>query len=208
MGRPLGCTLDPQCPGLARDEEIAIPYNQTLFLPGARHRTIVQRIIDKYYRPYTPGQFEIVITDQSAGEEHWATVDKIPNGGKRKLTVSRDLFYTSPPFLVSSIGHEMIHVAQYTRPQAPVSITISGAVDAFHELEAYEWQLGATNFSWPIKPSSLYPCFLEGQNRDEKQHTQTAILCYGWQIKNGIEKSRLRGRTELERWLPHNPWSA
>lgn len=208
-----GCFLSPRCPALQGDKNLKLLYNRALFRKGLvplnqAQRSLVAHIINHYYKPFSAGQINIVLAD-GAPRSFWAEIEPASGGGKPTLQVHIDLIWCSPAFLVSAVGHEMIHYLQSLRPNAVDLTGIDKAVWAFKELEASNWESGANNFNWKIGSDQVFHCL----RQVEKDEVLKILRFRQWEVRSRIEEivsgfrdahNRLK---RLERWLTANPWT-
>jgi len=144
------CTLSPQCAPMAaltqEGRAKLIPqYNQALLGVGMGPMSLgpspqlkpglVAMMLNYYFAPRSAREVAISIGPTNTSD--WAHVWNTRNrDGKYPLVVSDDLFYVTPGMLLQSLGHEMVHLAQYGRTYGVRLQTIDSAVVAFRELEA------------------------------------------------------------------------
>jgi hypothetical protein len=125
------------------------------------------------------------------------------------LKISTLALCRSPAGLVSTIGHEMIHVEQMQRHYSSIGVDDFGAVRSpLREVEAYSWELQQSNFAWKIGRSK----WLAGQTSDEIKESKVQAQCYEWQVESGIDKLRTgfgSGGNVLRfgNFLNEDPWT-
>lgn len=215
------CSLSPQCAALGNDENLIKKYNRAIFITNtqvaARLTELIAYIIDKYYSSVAGASVRVRLGDPK-DDANWAKIKNTPDAdGRYVLTVSQDLFWLSPAMIASSIGHEMIHLIQYKRKTSVNLLNINEAVFAFQELEASTWEIGSTDFNWPIGQNKFFNCLLEGgPERNEKNGIRKALKYREWQVRKKIEDLRElsslhTGRGDylkrIEQWLKENPWT-
>jgi len=166
--------------------------------------TISAYIVNNFYQPYRSSDFHIIIL---SGERSFFAKIEQPSspGGKPILNIHRELFLMSPAFLISAIGHEMVHAIQFEQ-QIDVDLKgIYGAHRAFLELEASEWESWNKDFDWKIGFNDVYDCLLEL----EKESSQKTLECRRWQVRYAIETAAFNpvNLNKLEKWLKANPWT-
>lgn len=221
------CRLIPTCAAL-KNENYQILYNQALFFgygvlpPQAARITLISEVLTHFYK-INPTKFDISLVDDRTKEweethgpnakADWAHYEQVHGAGQKPpLVVSEDTFWRSPAFLISVLGHEMVHYEQDQRKFEGINLTgLDYAITSFYELEASSWEVGANNgFNWKIGPNKVIPC-LKGTEPNEPKLT---LRCREWQTKNAIDKLRslpIRSETrmaQLKLWLEKNPWTS
>ena len=188
-------------------------YNQAMFGRGAvtgqqGKLVLASHIINTYYKPNNVRDIEVVIGSAPGGDD-FAKVEKSSRpGGKPLLTIQDDLFFTAPGYLISTIGHEMVHLEQHKRIYKTNLAGINSVVGAMRELEASSWELGADTFSRSIGANQVGEC----ERGQEKQAQQMTYACRQWQVKKAIEDIRSGARRDayfksIEKWLNEDPWA-
>ena len=218
------CWLSPKCPRITGDVGLVKFYNDAMFgigfVPPALEKVVVvEHMINTYYKPYSTKEIAVVIgpSGESGGtRDRWASTLPAPRGGKATMTISGDLFYMTPGYMLSTIGHEMVHVGQLRRTYKTDLAGINEAVGAFRELEASSWELHKDEFARSYGPSSLLAC-MNGQTQSYGQQTTNEIedinetyQCREWQVRKAIEDIRGRGQgylNRLGRWLEEDVWT-
>jgi hypothetical protein len=204
------CFLAPQTPELSGNQLLRQFYNQALFgagpVPPPQSRVVlVAHILNLYYPPNKAPNFAI---NFGPTKEQFAGLTRASSPSQKPvLAISDDLFWLTPAFVVSTLGHEMIHMDQYQRKYKTNLNGINDAVAALRELEAYSWQLKKDNFPRTFKVGSLYSSF---QN-SEQQETELNFECAHWDVSNAIENIVTGPRSliyskSLAAWLEEDPW--
>lgn len=204
------CFLVPQTPALVANKALRQFYNQALFglgpVPQPQSKIVlVAHILNVYYPPYLAPNFVINIgpsTEQFAGIERASTPSQKP-----RLEITDDLFWLTPAFVISTVGHEMVHMQQYNRTYKTSLSGINDAVAAFRELEAYSWQLNKDSFPRTFKVGSLFSSFQDS----EQQETELNYQCAQWDVWHAIENIASGPRRQiysksLAAWLEEDPW--
>jgi len=187
-------------------------------LEGVRTK-LIQRIIDKYFAEprgrYADRRKSIDalnavkrrIEFAQPGGGDWA------HYGEGVLTVRRDLFRQSLAFIVSTIGHEMIHLTQDFRSIQKAPAGIDSATTAFLELEAWAWEANE-NYAWDYDtPSPGFRCLRQGDREDSIDAIRRELRCYEWQIPKRVNDILTGPRNPesnarlLQRWLEANSWT-
>ncbi len=204
------CSLASKCPDLKKGN-FPVLYNQALFNKGPvaqplSFQVLASYIINNYYSPLTVKKFQITLDPNTT--EAWADIDAQPlKDGRYALKISPDAFLLSPAFIVSTIGHEMVHYYQYQRKSNLDLNNINRAIGPFRELEASNWDTGKKDFKWENGQNRFYDYL----NKNEKDELQSTLRCREWQVKKAIEDIRtMKGPQSLsilERWLKETPWS-
>jgi len=209
------CSFSSSCPAYGLEPRSALPvfYNQALFGRGAvtgeaGRLVLASHIINTYFPPNNVKQITVLI-GKTAGGDDFAHLEPAPAGGKPTLTIQDDLFFTSPGYLISTLGHEMVHVEQQKRSYKTNLTGINSLVGAMRELEASSWELNADNFSRSFGANKASGC-MRDQEKTAQHQTYT---CRQWQVKKAIENIRTGGRKEIylksvEKWLSEDPWSS
>ena len=209
------CFLSAACPAYDKTKDTALPqlYNQAMFGRGAvtgqpGKLVLASYIINTYYKPNNVRDIAVVIGSTPGGDD-FAEVEKPSRpGGKALLTIQDDLFFTAPGYLISSIGHEMVHLEQLKRIYKTNLGGINSLVGAMRELEASSWELGADTFSRSIGPNQVGGCEID----QEKKAQQMTYACRQWQVKKAIEDIRGGARKDayfksIENWLNEDHWA-
>jgi len=210
------CSFSSSCPAYGQEPHSALPqfYNQALFgrgaVVGAEGKLVLaSHIINTYYPPNNARQISVIINPTKGGGEFAHVEPSATPGGKQTLTLRDDVFYTAPGYMISVIGHEMVHVEQNNRSQKTNQMGISSLVGAMHELEASSWEIHADNFPRSIGPSKVGNCMRD----QEKTAQQQTYACRQWQVKQAIEDI-LRGPRKdaysrsVGLWLNEDPWAS
>ena len=204
------CFLTPQTPELSDNQLLRQFYNQALFgagpVPPPQSRVVlVAHILNVYYPPNRAPNFAIHF---GSTKEQFAGLTRASGPGQKPvLGISDDLFWLTPAFVVSTLGHEMIHMDQYNRKYKTNLTGINHAVAALRELEAYSWQLKKDNFPRTFKVGLLFSSF---QN-SEQQETELNFQCAQWDVSKAIENIVTGPRSliysnNLAAWLQEDPW--
>lgn len=223
------CAIILDCPDLKKDKQVIGMYNAVVFgasggvvspsMPGApmpgmglgAGRAITDRerrnFVDKILKVYYPGiAFSSIVFGEGAQE--WADAQCTSGGKDCTLTVKRDLLSgPSLPFIISSLGHEIIHMKQKQRGLKE-NAAIDRAIVAFYELEASLWDTGAQGYTWDLPASKLIDCFTP----PEVQEVRTTLEHREQQVRKAIDAAMNGPRsavsaTALERWLNDNKWT-
>ncbi len=209
------CMIAPQCAAMQVQGFKQI-YNQALFgigigmvgVPrGATNTALVAWIINNFWRPNRVTDFNMV-WGAPENTSDWAHVEPAASsGGKMTLTISPDAIWLSPAGLVTSLGHEMIHVEQLKRRSTVRMAGLNSVLTAFRELEASSWETGSSSLAWSIKANEFYDC----QAEDEKAGSQATLSCRQWQVRKSIENVRTGLRSAqfmgaLEKYMNEDPW--
>ena len=171
-------------------------------------------IKDFYGRATDVSALEIAIR---ASERFWAEVSPQKNAdGKYPFTVNEDFFdpgnqggeEATAYIMASTIGHELIHLEQFSRPSNGASLGINDAVYALRELEASTWESENTDFRWKIPANTLYR-FLRA---DYKQGVDELLQERRKQVEAAVREfhtSALSAKylPTLIRWLNANSWT-
>ena len=210
------CSFSSSCPAYGQEPHSALPqfYNQALFgrgaVVGAEGKLVLaSHIINTYYPPNNARQISVIINPTKGGGEFAHVEPSATPGGKQTLTLRDDVFYTAPGYMISVIGHEMVHVEQNNRSHKTNQMGISSLVGAMHELEASSWEIHADNFPRSIGPSKVGNCMRD----QEKTAQQQTYACRQWQVKQAIEDI-LRGPRKdaysrsVGLWLNEDPWAS
>ena len=217
------CTLSPECAPMAnlnqqQRKTLVAQYNQALFGismgPASVRQTstlkpgLVAMIMNYYYAPYTAGYVEITIGPTNTSD--WANIlNKKNSVGKYPLVVSDDLFYLSPAMLLQSLGHEIVHMAQYERRYSMNVLQIDSAITAFRELEASTWESGTKTLAYFKKESNFFDCL----KQDEKNAATAMLRCREWGVRKAIQDIREKEQVRsgpmkmLEKWLSEDEWT-
>ena len=204
------CFLAPQTRELSDNQLLRQFYNQALFgagpVPPPQSRVVlVAHILNVYYPPNKAPNFAI---NFGPTKEQFAGLTRASGPGQKPvLAISDDLLWLTPAFVVSTLGHEMIHMEQYKRTYKTDLNGINDAVAALRELEAYSWQLNRDNFARTFKVGSLFYSF---QNT-EQQETELNFRCAQWDVSNAIDNIVTGPRSliyskSLAAWLQEDPW--
>ena len=209
------CSFSSSCSAYGQEPRSALPvfYNQALFGRGAvtgepGRLVLASHIINTYFPPNNVKQISVVIGKTSGGDD-FAHLEPARAGGKATLTIQDDLFYTSPGYLISTLGHEMVHVEQQKRTYKTNLTGINSLVGAMRELEASSWELNADNISRSFGANKATDCMRD----QEKTAQHQTYACRQWQVKKAIENIRTGGRKDIylksvEKWLNEDPWAS
>jgi hypothetical protein len=209
------CGFSSSCPAYGHETKSALPvfYNQALFGRGAvkgeqAQLVLASHIINTYYPPNNVKLITVLIGSAEGGDDFAHTEPGKP-GKNPTLTIQSDLFFTAPGYLISTIGHEMVHVEQQKRTYKTNLTGINSLVGAMRELEASSWELGADNFPRSFGASKISSCMRDS----EKQGDQMAYACRAWQVKQSIEDVRTGPKSStylpaVEKWLNEDPWAS
>jgi len=210
------CFFSSQCPAYGKEAKSALPvlYNQALFGRGAvigqaAKLALASHIINTYYQPHDVKQIAVKIGAAEGGDDFAHVERATQSGGKTALTIQDDLFLTSPGYLISTIGHEMIHVEQLERTYKTNLTAINRLVGAMRELEASSWEIDEDSFKRSFGRNRAGDC-MQGQ---EKAAQQMAFACRKWQVKKAIEDIRTSPRRDIYlgsvgKWLSEDPWAS
>ena len=209
------CMISPQCPAM-QVQAFKQMYNQALFgigigmmgVPrGTTNTVLVAWIINNFWRPNRVTDFNVV-WGAPENTSDWAHVEPAPaSGGKMTLTISPDAIWLSPAGLVTSLGHEMIHVEQLKRRSSIRMTGLNSVLTSFRELEASSWETRSSTFAWSIQANEFYSCMAP----DEKEGSQATLACRQWQVRKAIENVRTGLRSAqymgaLEKYMNEDPW--
>jgi hypothetical protein len=140
------------------------------------------------FGPVPPPQLRVVLVAHILNV--YCPPNKAPNfaitSGPQKSTLPGSRALT-PACVVSTRGHEMIHMDQYNRKYKTNFDSINEAVAALREGEAYNWQLRKGHSPRTFKVDSLFSSF---QN-SEQHETELNFQCAQWDFSNAIENSVL-----------------
>jgi len=210
-----GCFLKPRCPAMDIDafkkmynmwmlgHGRLLPLTRAGYPPDPGLLTVASKIISLFFKPFKSTDFHIILHSETG--KGWAQLDPPEEPGKKPfLYIQRDLFLMSPAFLVSAIGHEMVHWVQFQRGIKNL-YGLETATLGFLELEASYWEIGMSDFQWPIGPNKLFNCYTQA----EHDAAMKLIECRRWQIRFGIGEADLATLNirHLEEWLNENPWT-
>jgi len=207
------CSFQPICVGITKHLTAPASGDMYILAYGAvalqkrsayvqqPEKSILNLVLQRYYH-YRIQQFNVRIGEVS-GRDQWASL--MPSKvGLPTLTVSPDLYLVTPAFLVSVIGHEMVHDQQYKRknpvdPQGFVSV-----IDAMRELEASKFQQAIDTFDRGFRMETSV-CLEENEAKEIRQVT----ACREWQVKKAIDDIRLKQHilNNLEKWMMADPWA-
>lgn len=204
------CFLVPQTPELIANKALRQFYNQALFglgpVPQPKSKIVlVAHILNVYYPPYQAPNFAISI---GPSKEQFAGIERASAPGQKPLLeITDDLFWLTPAFVISTLGHEMVHMQQYSRTYKTNLSGINDAVAAFRELEAYSWQLKKDSFPRTFKVGSLFSSFQDS----EQKETELNYQCAQWDVGHAIENIATGPRSQtysksLAAWLEEDPW--
>ena len=170
--------------------------------PGATPaEALIKQILGNFYNVFDKN---VVVQMTNSKPDEDADLDQ-GFGGKYTLTVyTLSLQELSPAALVSTIGHEMVHLEQRQR-RLPISTLKGeqGVKDSLFELEASSWQAGAHNFSWQIGSCKVASCVTKG----EQLNDSALLACREWQAVNRLAALSPEAKQEMEKWLDQNPWT-
>jgi hypothetical protein len=209
------CFFSSSCPAYGKEPKSALPvfYNQALFgrgpVQGEQAKLVLaSHIINTYFPPNNVKLIAVKIGATSGGDD-FAHVEPAPRaGGKSTLTIQDDLFYTAPGYLISTIGHELIHVEQHKRTYKTSFAGINSLVGAMRELEASSWEIDADNFSRSFGANKAVDCMRD----QEKAAQRMTFACRQWQVRKAIADIRESARRDtyfksVEKWLNEDPWA-
>lgn len=166
-------------------------------------KIIISQVLGRFYG-YSIKQFNVVIGDPS-GRDQWASLTP-SRVGLPTLTVSHDLYLLTPAFLISVIGHEMVHDQQYKRKNPVDPTGFTSLVDSIRELEASHWQMGIDTFNRGFRLETDL-CLAD----DERKEIRQVHACREWQVRRAIENISHGPRAQLfsnvEKWLMADPWA-
>ena len=186
-------------------------YDQGVFglavVGGAAGKiALINSIVDSFYTPNRHTDFDTRLGTVSGGDDY-AQIQPPASGSRATLVVAPDAFALSPAGLVSSIGHEMIHVEQLKR-ESRIRVTyITPTVTALREMEASSWETNQGGYRWSIGTNTVFRCM----PADEQQGPTLTLRCRTWQVKKTIGNIRSSPRAtqtlkELESWMREDPW--
>ena len=207
------CSFRPVCAGIMKHlsgtgDTLQMAYNAAAFqknpMPRPRE-VIIANVLWRFYPGYNIRQFNVQIGDVE-GRDQWASLMPAQGSGLPTLTVSPDLFLLTPAYLVTVIGHELVHDQQYKRKNPVSPNGFRPIVDSIRELEATHWEMGIDTFNRGFR-SETYLCTDEG----EKQEARMTHACREWQVTKAIYEIRTGPRAQLmpkvEQWLMADPWA-
>ncbi len=214
MKNPMGgCFLSPQCESLPNEQTFKQLYNQAIFLRGPLPRPysylpLVNYIINRIIDSPDVTLKDLTIYVGKYGCKFYAEASSVPTyvDGRKTypLRINEKAFFElSPPYLVLTISHEILHVSQFKRGIHDFDFKAQGAelarlwrlVQAFTELEVsyYETQ------------SPLVNCLTQ----KEKEEVKWRKDYWEWKAKEAIEG--VSGISKLlkqaEEWLKSNIWT-
>lgn len=209
------CDLNAHTPAITGDEKMHQFYDLAVWnkilggrqIPAAPpNLVLVAHIINNYYVPYKASTFTIGF---GPSKEKWAGLTPASNaGGRPALMVNEDLFWLTPAYVMSVLGHEMVHMDQFQRHYKTGMTGIYDAVTALRELEAASWELRKDNFPRTFKVTTpLVPYMQE----TEQKSAEMNYLCDQWDVSKSIEdvvtgpRSVVYGQI-LTSWLQEDPW--
>jgi hypothetical protein len=219
-----GCFFSPQCQGMkAKAEEsqrsLVRIYNAAIFGIGRLplvspyvaqpeyywEDSLVAAVINHFYSPFKATDVQIMI--EKPPHVSWCEVDRnVAAGQHPKLWMDPEVLLQSPPFLVSCIGHEMVHMLQIQRKYTSFR-GINDAITAFRELEAFTWETGNHDFHWEIGPSPVFNCVTTNESRE----LELDLRCAQWQVRKEIgdlNEPPQRYLGVLDKWLKEDPWTS
>lgn len=209
------CGFSSSCTAYGKEVRSALPqfYNQALLGRGVvggevAKLVLASHIINTYYPPNTVKQIAVSIGATDQGEFAHVEPPAKP-GEKAMLTIQDDLFYTAPGYLISTIGHEMVHLEQQRRIYKTKRTGINSLVVAMRELEASSWEVHGDNFSRTFGASQVGTCM----RNQEKTAQQQILACRHWQVKKAIENILTGARKDaysnsVAQWLAEDPWAS
>jgi hypothetical protein len=228
------CALSPETSALKAggDEvmkQIQQQYNQAMFGPGIADHTTARlglgcTLVNNLYPPYRCTQsFAVTFAPSSSGSklddpDYLAKFTCDKTTGRNTFAFTSDLFWTSPAYILSIIGHELVHADQCQRYSGSVAIGVDRAQHAFSELEAYSWEAGKDSFPRTFKVKAAQ---LTIMRPDEAQSVQAAYACASWNVDDAVARflpgapyakyvERLRSYMTQDLWiktvwLPQHP---
>lgn len=209
------CGFSSSCPAYGKEDRSALPvfYNQALFGRGViagekAQLVLVSHIINTYYAPNNVKQIHVAI-GTSPGGDNWAHLVPGARGQAPTLMVQSDLLLLSPGYLISTIGHEMVHVEQGKRSYKTNQTGINSLVQDMWELEASSWELNADNFSRSIGANKTAGCIQD----QEKTSNHNIYVCRQWEVRKALEDIRTGPKSSTylpsaEKWLNEDPWTS
>jgi hypothetical protein len=166
---------------------------------------LVAHIVNTYYPPYRASSFAIGF---GPSKEHWAGLTSTGPGAKPDLIINEDLFWLTPAFVLSTLGHEMVHMDQLQRHYNTRATGIDAAQKALWELEAYSWQLGKDKFPRSFKIDTPLVPYMQDS---EKAELDVNFECDQWDVNKAImnimtgPRSVVYGKA-LASWLQEDAW--
>ena len=209
------CDLKAQTPAITGDDRMRQFYDLAVWNkilgghpvpPYPPKLVLVSHILNNYYTPYKASTFTIGFGPSS---EKWAGLTPAAGpGAKPDLMISEELFWLTPAFVMSVMGHEMVHMDQFQRHYRTKMTGIQNAVVALRELEASSWELRKDNFPRTFKlKSPLVPYMQETEQKEE----ETNYACDQWDVNRAIEDVVTGPRgivyaQSLTAWLQEDSW--
>ncbi len=209
------CSFQPSCVGItkhltapASGDLYVLSYGAVAF--GKRAGFIMQPemiIINlallRYYHT-SIHQFNVHVGPVNGGDGWAALMPAMHAGGLPSLTVSPDLYAVSPGFLISVLGHEMVHDQQYKRKNTIDQTGFVSLVDALRELEGSYFQQGIDTLDRGFT-MEVSLCMAD----DERLEIRQVTACREWQVKKAIENIRLKPDVvaRAEKWMLADPWA-
>jgi hypothetical protein len=187
------------------------PHGRLSAAPGVAQKALIDYIIDHFYSKGGK-EFSSTAVQVQYGEPPHGGACELDREGLAAGQARPDLWVApyaldkSPAYLVSCIGHELIHREQSLRPRQPTT-GISLEIDAFRELEAWTWETGEMQFAWKIGGTRVHGCLAQ----KEKQELDWGVSCYQWKIRRYIEEmneTKKKYMPGLERWLKNDAWTS
>jgi hypothetical protein len=99
------------------------------------------------------------------------------DSGRNTFTFTSNLFWVSPAYMLSTIGHELVHADQCAHHSGHIAVGVDRVESELDELEAYSWEAGKDNFprTFKVKASDLTI-----MRPDEAESVQAAYTCAAW----------------------------
>jgi hypothetical protein len=219
------CALSPQTNALKAggDEvmrQIQQQYNQAMFGRGIADYATARKglgctLINYLYPPYRcTKSFDVELVPSETGNtlddpDYLAKFSCNRATGGNSFTFTSNFFLVSPAYMLSTIGHELVHADQCAHHSGHVAIGVDRVQFELDELEAYSWEAGKDNFprTFKVKPSDLTI-----MRPDEAESVQAAYACAVWltdaavaQFLPGAPYSKYAGA--LRAYLQGDPWT-
>jgi hypothetical protein len=205
------CHLDPLNAAMRTDPN-GTPtfYNQVVFggvVPEPL--VLISYLINHYYPPHLNTDFEPMLikplNDAFAEIEYPRSNSEYE---KVELEVDPKLYrQRSPAFLLSTMGHEMIHAEQGRRTVRHLYLDVPWSViQAMREVEAFSWQLNRDNFPRSFLPQTRK--LIQFMTQDEKQDLGDYYVCWQWALRvrlNNLQRTPAILRDTQFR-LEEDPW--
>ncbi len=170
---------------------------------------LLERMIIAWFNGYQIGNFNMIWGRDEVRNIGIAAVPA--QNGRFPIYVSVNLLCKSPGYIAASVGHELIHMEQYSRQYHGMNIddlSIRKARDAMREVEAYAWETNAGVFAWKINTRNQW---LGGFTPGEMGDLHTLEQCAGWRLESEIEQLRAQPDAEanfkkLKLYFQQDPW--